>query len=91
MSGVEFPIRKTASEPNLKVKSMLKQKLSQERRNYSPLMSRRRQQMDKMYSNSPLSGERNGGAAAAIFSVRFQQTIKMTPNGNLYIVLRKLL
>lgn len=50
---VEFPIRKTASEPNLKVKSMLKQKLCQERRN-SPLMARRRQ-LDKHY-NPPLAG-----------------------------------
>lgn len=50
---IEFPIRKTASEPNLKVKSMLKQKLSQDRRN-SPLMSRRRQ-LGKLY-HSQLSG-----------------------------------
>ena len=49
---VEFPIRKTASEPNLKVKSMIKQKLSQDRRN-SPLMTRRRQ-FDKL--NNALSG-----------------------------------
>lgn len=39
---VEFPIRKTLSEPNLKVKSALKQKLIQDRRN-SPLTPRRRQ------------------------------------------------
>ena len=51
---VEFPIRKTASEPNLKVKSMLKQKLCQERRN-SPLMARRRVNTEKLY-NTQISG-----------------------------------
>lgn len=51
---VEFPIRKTASEPNLKVKSMLKQKLCQERRN-SPLMARRRVNTEKLY-NTHISG-----------------------------------
>lgn len=48
---VEFPIRKTASEPNLKVKSTIKQKLSQDRRD-SPLMVRRRQ-LDKLNNTLP--------------------------------------
>ncbi|XP_067931188.1 histone deacetylase 5-like isoform X2 [Watersipora subatra] len=49
VQDVEFPIRKTASEPNLKVKSMLKQKLGHERRN-SPMMARRRP-LDVSYGN----------------------------------------
>ncbi|XP_052246440.1 histone deacetylase 4-like isoform X2 [Dreissena polymorpha] len=50
----DFPLRKTASEPNLKVRSALKQKITERSRiGQSPLQQRRR--FDKGYFKGPLS------------------------------------